>query len=98
MSALHLNADIDRRIRQRRECTNECIWTLADIPPAGFFDKIFTRDFLPYCKTHLDSCDAEIATIIISNAAVSQKTFCVPQSALVSEATYTASQRRDRFL
>jgi hypothetical protein len=52
-----------------------------------------TRDFLPYCKTHLDSCYEAIATIIISNAA-SQKTFCVPQSVLVSKATYTASHRR----
>src|SRR6202043_2365407 len=53
-----------------------------------------TRDFLPYCKTHLDSCYEEIATIIISNAASSQKTFCVPQSVLVSKATYMASHRR----
>ena len=52
-----------------------------------------TRGFLPYCKTHLDSCYEEIATIIVSNAATRQKTFCVPQSVLVSTATYTASHR-----
>jgi hypothetical protein len=53
-----------------------------------------TRDFLPYCKAHLDDCYEEIATIVISNAAVSQKKFCFPKSALVSTETYTASHRR----
>ncbi len=53
-----------------------------------------TRNFLPYCKTQLENCYEEIATIVVSSAAVSQKSFCFPKSALVSKAEYTASHRR----
>jgi hypothetical protein len=53
-----------------------------------------TRDFLPYCKAHLDDCYEAIATIVVSNAISSQKKFCFPKAALDSTETYTASHRR----